>query len=312
MKQLKYIWKAVVQSFKNFLEDKIPKLSAALAFTTIFSFGPLLVVIIYLCSIFLGQEAIQGKIYSQMQQFVGPDAALQLQTIIKNASLSGKGTVAAVIGIITLIISATAVFAEIQDSINTIWGFKAKPQKGVWLLIRTRFLSFSLIITLGFLLLVSLAITSVVEGLSNRLKNSFPDVTVVVFYILNLVISFIVITALFSLIFKVLPDAKTKWKDIMPGALASAILFMVGKFAISFYIGKSDIGTTYGAAGSLVILLLWVYYSAFILYLGAEFAKAWSAHKGSSIQPNDYAVALKKVEIEIDKNDKASVKESKK
>lgn len=292
--------------------DKILKLSASLAYTTVFSFGPLLVVIIFLCSIFLGQEAVQGKIYDQMKQFVGPDAALQLQTIIKNASLSGKGTSAAVIGIVTLLFSATAVFAEIQDSINTIWGFKAKPQKGIWQFVRTRFLSFSIVISLGFLLLVSLAVTTIVEGLSNRLKSHFPDVTVIVFYILNLVISFSVITVLFLLIFKVLPDAKTKWKDVLPGAIASSVLFMIGKFGISFYIGKSNIGTTYGAAGSLVILLLWVYYSAIILYLGAEFALAWSAHKGSSLQPDDYAVSLKKVEIETDKDNNTTVKETKK
>ncbi|MFL5747552.1 MAG: YihY/virulence factor BrkB family protein [Niastella sp.] len=312
MKKIKTIGQVLVQSFKNFMGDKILKLSASLAYTTVFSFGPLLVVIIFLCSIFLGQEAVQGKIYNQMKQFVGPDAALQLQTIIKNASLSGKGTSAAVIGIVTLLFSATAVFAEIQDSINTIWGFKAKPQKGIWQFVRTRFLSFSIVISLGFLLLVSLAVTTIVEGLSNRLKSHFPDVTVIVFYILNLVISFSVITVLFLLIFKVLPDAKTKWKDVLPGAIASSVLFMIGKFGISFYIGKSNIGTTYGAAGSLVILLLWVYYSAIILYLGAEFALAWSAHKGSSLQPNDYAVSLKKVEIETDKDNNTTVKETKK
>jgi membrane protein len=312
MKQIKIIGQVLGKSFKNFMDDKVLKLSASLAYTTTFSFGPLLVVIIFLCSIFLGQEAVQGKIYDQMKQFVGPDAALQLQTIIKNASLSGKGTTAAIIGIVTLLFSATAVFAEIQDSINTIWGFKAKPQKGFWLFMRARFLSFSIIISLGFLLLVSLAVTTVVEGLSNRLKNFFPDVTVIVFYILNLVISFLVITALFLLIFKVLPDAKTRWKDVLPGAIASSILFMIGKFGISFYIGQSKIGSTYGAAGSLVILLLWVYYSAIILYLGAEFAEAWSAHKGSSLQPNDYAVALKKVEIETDKHDNTTVKTSNK
>ncbi len=295
MKKLKEIGKVIIRSFRNFSEDKIPKYSASLAYTTVFSFGPLLVVIIFLCTIFLGQDATQGKIYSQMQQFVGHDAALQLQTIIQNASLSGKGTFAAVIGIITLLIGATAVFAEIQDSINTIWGLKAKPKKGLWKLIRNRFLSFSVIVSLGFLLLVSLAISTVIAGLSDRLKASFPDVTVVIFYVLDLIISFVVITALFAVIFKVLPDAKTKWNDILPGALASGLLFLIGKFAISFYIGKSNVGTTYGAAGSLVILLLWVYYSAMILYLGAEFAKTWSTAKGSSIQPNDYAVALKKI-----------------
>ena len=229
-----------------------------------------------------------------MQEFVGEDAALQLQTIIQNASLSGKGTVAAVIGIITLLLGVTALFAEIQDSINSIWGLKAKPKKGLWKLLRNRFLSFSVVISLGFLLLVSLAISAIVEALSDKLKASFPDITVVLFYILDLLIAFIVITALFAVIFKVLPDAKTKWMDILPGALASGILFMIGKFVIAFYIGKSHVGTTYGAAGSLVILLVWVYYSAMILYLGAEFAKAWSSDKGSSILPNDYAIALKK------------------
>jgi len=310
MKKLKEIGKVIIQSFKNFAEDKIPKYSASLAYTTVFSFGPLLIVIIFLCSIFFGQDATQGKIYSQMQQFVGKDAALQLQTIIQNASISNKGSFAAVIGIVTLILGATAVFAEIQDSINTIWGFKAKPKKGLWKIIRNRFLSFSVVVSLGFLLLVSLAISTILEGLSDQLKASFPNVTVVIFYILNLIISFIVITALFAVIFKVLPDAKTKWKDILPGALASGILFMIGKFAISFYIGKSHVGTTYGAAGSLVVLLLWVYYSAIILYLGAEFAKTWASYKGSSIRPNDYAVALKKVEVETDKTDGTSEKKT--
>ena len=294
MKKIKEIGKVIIQSFKNFVEDKIPKYSASLAYTTVFSFGPLLIVIIFLCSIFFGQEATQGKIYSQLEQFVGQDAALQLQTIIKNASLSGKGSFAAIIGVVTLLLGATAVFAEIQDSINTIWRLKAKPKKGLWKIIRNRFLSFSVVVSLGFLLLVSLAVSTVIEGLSDKLKASLPNVTVVLFYILNLVISFLVTTALFAVIFKVLPDAKTKWKDIMPGALASGILFMIGKFAISFYIGKSHVGTTYGAAGSLVVLLLWVYYSAIILYLGAEFAKTWASTKGFSIRPNDYAVAFKK------------------
>ena len=308
MKKIKQAGKVIIQSFKSFGEDKIPKYSASLAYTTVFSFGPLLIVIIFLCSIFFGQEATQGKIYSQMQQFVGQDAALQLQTIIQNASISNKGSFAAVIGIVTLLLGATAVFAEIQDSINTIWGFKAKPKKGLWKIIRNRFLSFSVVVSLGFLLLVSLAISTILEGLSGQLKARFPNVTVVIFYILDLIISFIVITSLFAVIFKVLPDAKTKWKDIFPGALASGILFMIGKFAISFYIGKSQVGTTYGAAGSLVVLLLWVYYSAIILYLGAEFAKTWATYKGSSIRPNDYAVALKKVEVETGKTDGTSGK----
>jgi len=299
-KSLKEMWKVTVKSFQGFGDDNIAKFSGSLAYSTVFSMGPLLIVLIFLCGFFLGQEAIQGKIYSQMQGFVGNDAAAQLQTVIKNASLSGKGTVALVIGIITLLIGATAVFAEIQDSINSIWGFKAKPKKGLWKIIRNRFLSFSVIVSLGFLLLVSLVVAAVVEGLSNRLKAIWPDVTVVVFYVVNLVITFVITAALFAIIFKVLPDAKTKWKDVLPGAVASTILFMIGKFAISFYVGKSHIGSTYGTAGSFVVLLVWIYYSAMILYLGAEFAKAWTTHFGGAIQPNDYAVALKQIEVESD------------
>jgi len=271
--------------------------------------GPLLIVIIFLSGIFFGQEAIEGRIYYQMRQLVGEDAAAQLQTIIKNASISGKGTLAAIIGVIVLLFGSTAVFAEIQDSINGIWGLKAKPKKGWWKIIRNRFLSFSVVVSLGFLLLVSLAVTTIVEGLSDSLKARFPGISVIIFYILNLLFSFMVTAILFALIFKILPDAKTKWKDVTPGAIASAVLFMIGKFAISFYIGKANIGSTYGAAGSLVILLLWVYYSAIILYLGGEFAKAWTLDSGSSIRPNDYAVALR--QVEIDKAGSASTENDK-
>jgi membrane protein len=310
MKKVKQIWQTLVQSFKSFGEDKIAKYSGSLAYTVVFSLGPLLIVLIFICSIFFGQEATQNKIFQQTQDFIGKDGASQLQTIIKNASLSGKSNFAAIIGIITLLLGATAIFAEIQDSINTIWNLKAKPKKGIWKIIRNRFLSFSVVVSLGFLLLVSLAIATVVESLSNRLRAMLPDVTVVLFYIINLVISFLVTMVLFALIFKVLPDAKTKWKEILPGAVASAVLFMIGKFAISFYIAKSNVGSTYGAAGSLVILLLWVYYSAIILYLGAEFAKAWSVRLGRGIQPNDYAVISEDVKVESDKGKKTVVAHS--
>lgn len=230
--------------------------------------------------------------------FVGPDTALQLQQIITNASLEGKGTVSLIIGIITLIIGATSVFAEIQDSINMIWGLKPKPKRGWLKMLQNRLLSFSVIVGLGFLLLVSLSVSAIVEGLNKKLQSIFPEVTVVVFYILNLVITFSVITVLFGAIFKVLPDAKIKWKDVLAGAIATAILFMLGKFAISFYISQSNVGSTYGTAGSLVVLLLWIYYSAVILYFGAEFTKAYAIRYGSDIHPDHYAVITKTVEVE--------------
>lgn len=297
---VKGLWKVLKQSFSGFSDDKVMKLSASLAYYTVFSMGPLLIVIIYLCSIFFGREAIEGTIYGQIQSFVGSDTAKQLQDIIKNASIGDKGNFAAIIGVITLLIGATSVFAEIQDSINSIWGIKPKPKRGWLKMLLNRLLSFSVIVSLGFLLLVSLGVTYLVEALSESLSRAFPDVTVIIFYIINLLLSLAVISTLFGVIFKVLPDAKIKWRDVIAGAVATALLFMLGKFAISFYIGQSDVGSTYGAAGSLVVLLLWVYYSSVILYFGAEFTKAYAVEYGAAIHPNQYAVITKQVEVEDD------------
>ncbi|MEO8763329.1 MAG: YihY/virulence factor BrkB family protein [Ginsengibacter sp.] len=294
----KGLWKVLKDSFKGFSEDRIMKLSAALAYYTVFSVGPLLIVIVFLCSFFFGREAIEGGIYGQIEGFVGHDAAIQLQEIIKNAAIGGKGKVAAIIGIVTLLIGATSMFGEMQDSINMIWGLKAKPKSAWWLLIKNRLLSFGVIGSLGFLLLVSLGISGLIEALSARLKNHFPDIAITLFYIINLVINFGVISALFAVIFKVLPDARIKWKDVMAGAIATAVLFMIGKFAISFYISRSNVGSTYGTAGSLVVLLVWIYYSSIILYFGAEFTKAYAMKYGSEIRPNAYTVIAKTIEVE--------------
>ena len=294
----KGLWKVLKNSFTGFSDDRVMKLSAALAYYTVFSVGPLLIVILFLCGLFFGREAIEGTIYGQIESFVGHDAAVQLQEIIKNAAIGGKGKVAAVIGIITLLIGATSMFAEMQDSINMIWGLKAKPKSGWWPLIKNRLLSFGVIGSLGFLLLVSLAISGIMEAISNRLRNHFPGIAITLFYIINLVINFGVIAALFAVIFRVLPDARIKWKDVMAGAIATAVLFMAGKFAISFYISKSNVGSTYGTAGSLVVLLVWIYYSSIILYFGAEFTKAYAMKYASEIKPNEYTVIAKTVEVE--------------
>jgi membrane protein len=298
---LRTLWLIIKNTFKGVSQDKIPKLSGSLAYYMVFSMGPLLLVIISLCSFILGREAIEGKVYAQLAGFVGDDTAKQLQQIIKNASLQGKSTIAAIIGGFTLLIGATSVFSEIQDSINMIWGLKPKPKKGWVKMLQNRFLSFSVIISLGFLLLVSLAVSAIVDAFSNRLAAFYPDITIVVFYAINLLITFIITTVIFGVIFKVLPDARIKWKDVRAGAVTTAILFMLGKFAISFYIGKSNVGSTFGAAGSLVILLLWVYYSSIILYFGAEFTKAYAIEYGEPIHPNDYAVTTKQVEVETGK-----------
>jgi membrane protein len=300
-------------AFKGFGDDKVTKLSGSLAYYTVFSMAPLLIVIISLCGLFLGRDAVEGKIYGQLTSFVGSDTAATLQEMIKNASLAGKSRVAAIVGGITLLVGSTTVFAEIQDSINQIWGLKPKPKRGWLKMLQNRFLSFSVIVSLGFLLLVSLGVTTIVDGFSDRLKAHFPDVTVVVFYIINIVITLAVTSLIFAVIFKVLPDASIKWKDVAAGAITTSVLFMLGKFGISFYISKSNVGSTYGTAGSLVILLLWIYYSSIILYFGAEFTKAYAVKYGSEIHPNHYAVTTKTVEVEtgqqsIQKTDATNIK----
>ncbi|MDN3587106.1 YihY/virulence factor BrkB family protein [Pedobacter aquatilis] len=296
----KGIWEILKASFTGFGDHKVTKLSGSLAYYTVFSMAPLLVVIISLCGIFLGREAAEGQIYRQLDVFLGKDTAYQLQQIIKAAYLNGKSTVAFIVGLATLLIGATTVFGDIQDSINTIWGLKPKPKRGWLKMLQNRFLSFSVIISLGFVLLVSLAITSVLDAFSSRLQARFEDVSVIVFYILNQIITLTVISLIFGVIFKVLPDAIIKWRDVILGSIVTAILFMIGKFAISIYIGQSNVGSTYGAAGSLVILLLWTYYSSIILYFGAEFTKAYAIAYGSEIHPSHYAVTTREIEIETE------------
>jgi len=294
----KGIWQLLKDSFKGFSNDRVFKLSGSLAYFTVFSIGPMLLVIIFFADLFYGREAVEGTIYGQIKGFVGPGAAAQIQEIIKNASLSGKSNMTAIIGFVTLIVGATTVFAEIQDSINTIWNLKTKPERGWLKMIMNRLLSFSIVVSLAFLLLVSLIVNGLMEALGNRLQNIFPNIAVIFIYIINLLLTFIVITLLFAIIFKVLPDAKIKWKDILTGAVTTAILFMIGKFGITFYIGSSHIGTTYGTAGSIIIILLWIYYSAIILYFGAEFTKSYAAVYGNRIYPNDYAVWIKHIDVE--------------
>lgn len=295
------IWKVVKNTFKGFVDHKVTKLSGALAYFTVFSLGPLLIMILSLCGLFLEREAVEGEVFGGLRGFVGADSAMQLQEVIKNASLEGKSTVAAIFGVITLLIGATTVFAEIQDSINTIWGLKAKPKKGWLKLLQNRFLSFSVIISLGFLLLVSLTLSGVIEGFSTRLQARYPDVTVVLFYIINWALTIGICVIIFAVIFKVLPDAKIRWRDVLAGAFVTTLLFLLGKFGISVYISKTSVASTYGAAGSIVVLIVWVYYSSMILYLGAEFTKAYAVAYGADIHPSDYAVTTKEIEVETGK-----------
>jgi membrane protein len=297
---VKDIWSIIKQSGNDFIDNKILKLSAALAFYTIFSLPAMLIIIISISDIFYGRAAIEGTLYHQIANFVGSDAAAQIQEMIRGAALSNSGSIATIVGIGTLLFGATSVFGEIQDSINRIWKLKAKPRKGRGFLklVINRLLSFSLVISLGFLLLVSLLINGAMEVFIDHLTKLFPNLTVILVYVLNLILTFGITALLFGMIFKVLPDARIQWKHVRAGAITTATLFMAGKFLIGYYLGHSKMSNTYGAAGSIIVMLLWVYYSAMILYFGAVFTHVYAAHTGSMIYPNKYAVWIQQVEVE--------------
>ncbi|UOK43315.1 MULTISPECIES: YihY/virulence factor BrkB family protein [Flavobacterium] len=292
------VFRILKDTFQSFIDDRALKLSASLSYYTIFSLAPLLLLIISLTGIFFGRDAVQGEIFKEINDLIGSEAAAQIQDIIKNMELSGETNAAIVVSGIILLIGATSVFVEIQDSINMIWKLKAKPKKGWVKLIKDRLLSSSLIISLGFLLIVSLLINGALLALSEWLKNYFPSVTLVIFRIIDILVSFAVITTLFGVIFKVLPDAKISWKDVRSGAFFTGCLFMLGRFLIGIYIDVASTGSAYGAAGSLIVILVWVYYTAAILYFGAEFTKIYAEYMGLKIQPSDYAVYIEQYEKE--------------
>jgi membrane protein len=287
-------------TFNSFLDDRALKFSASLSYYTVFSLAPLLLLMISLAGVFFGREAIQGKVFGEINGLIGNEAASQIQEIIKNMELSGETTTAIIIGAITLVIGATSVFGEIQDSINIIWRVKAKPKRGWVKILQDRLLSSSLIVGLGFLLIVSLIVNGALLALSEWLKYYFPDVTLIIFQIGNVLVSFIVIMTLFGVIFKVLPDAKIAWKDVRAGAFFTSCLFMLGRYLIGVYINYSGTASAYGAAGSLIVILVWVYYTAAILYFGAEFTRVYAEYLGARIEPADYAVYVEQQEREKD------------
>lgn len=295
----KSIWSITKQSLSSFITNKVFKLSAALAFYTVFSLPAMLIIIIAISDIFYGRAAIEGTLFNQISGFVGNEAALQVQQTIRGAALSDRSYFATMVGIITLLVGATSVFSEIQDSINAIWKLKSKPKgTGMLKILLNRLLSFSIVVSLGFLLLVSLLINGAMDALFSHLTKIFPELTVIVLYIFNVITTFAITSLLFGMIFKVLPDARIKWKQVRAGALTTAALFMTGKFLIGYYIGHSVLSTAYGTAGTVIVMLLWVYYSAMILYFGAVFTHVYAAHTGTHIYPNSYAVWIQEIEVE--------------
>lgn len=307
--------KAVIPFFKRvfqeFSNDNVIKFSAALSYYTVFAIPPLLILIISLCGYFFGAEAVEGLLFGQLRDLVGDSAAMQIQEAIKNVKLSGNSTFATIVSFVTLLFTASGVFAEIQSSINFIWGFKAKPKKGIIRFVVNRLLSFSMIGAMGFILMVSLVLGSILDVISDRLFKVFADDTVYILFVLNNAIVLVLITIIFCIVFKTLPDGKIKWKETIVGAAFTAVLFLLGKYLIGLYLGKNSSIGVYGAAGSLVVILVWVYYSAIILYFGAEFTKVYAEMYGRKIAPNDFSVVIEKVVYEIDEGEVTDVQHSK-
>lgn len=283
--------------FSNFSDDKVLKFSASLSYYTVFSIAPILIIVISIFTNYFGMAAVEGKIFGQINGLVGSEAAKQIQDMMGNTQKSGNTFLASMVSGFILVLGATGIFAEIQDSINSIWGLKSKPKTGIIKLLLNRLISFSLIISLGFIAMVSLVLDAAVAAIS-ELLTKIPGAGFVFIEIIKYALNFVIITGMFAIIFKVLPDAKIKWRDVIKGAMLTAVLFILGKFGIGLYVGKANLASVYGAAGSIVIILVWVYYTAVILYFGAEFTKVYSIKYGSKIMPNQYAVWIKVKEEE--------------
>jgi membrane protein len=284
----------IVELFKEVAyewhQDRVPRLGAALAYYSVFSIAPLLIIAVAITAVVFGGQA-QSKIIHEIEDTVGEGVAQAIQDITKGAGNRHTGIVATVLGVVTLLFGASGVFGQLQDSLNTIWRVTPPPgATGVWQFIKDRFLSFTMVLGTGFLLLVSLVVTAALEAANKFLPAGSTVAGVWIWQIVNNLISFLVITLLFAMIFKILPQVKLTWRDVWVGALVTAVLFTLGKYLIGLYLGHAGVASTYGAAGSLVIILIWVYYSSQILLFGAEFTRVYAQKYGSKKQPAEAGV----------------------
>ena len=286
-------------TFQGFSDDNVMRLSASLAYATLFSIIPFLSLLVTIGA-FLHID-LTNQLYTQLQPILGTEVIEQLKAVIGNAGKAESSTLAIIVSLGVTVFGATTIFAEIQGSLNTIWGIKAIPKKGWLKYIKTRLLSFSIILVFAFILLITFSITNIVTHLSNKFMSNYPDIAVVFVKTAGIIINISVTAFIFMLIFKILPDAKIKSKDVWVGAFVTTILFLIGQWGISFYIGIADIGSVYGAAAFIAILITWIYYSAIIIYIGAEFTESWANEMGSKIFPDEYAVATKIIEIQEDR-----------
>ena len=301
--KIKKFGQVISKSFKDFIADDALKYSASLSYYTVFSIAPVLIIIIGMAGIFFGEEAVSGEIFRQFSGLMGPNVAELIQQAIKNVKLSGQSWTATIVGFLTLLIGATGVFAELQDSLNKIWSLKTTVKKGWLQYLINRLISFSMVLTLGFLLMVSLLINALITLLSTRYLTVLNDWQWLSFIINNAIILGIV-TLLFAFIFKFLPDVRLRWANVASGAFFTAILFSIGKYLIGTYLSQSAIASAFGAAGSLALILLWVYYSSSILFFGAEFTKNYAVIFDKPVEADVYAtfVVTKEKELPSDAN----------
>ena len=276
----KSLWSLTKESFSQWSDDFAPSMGAALAYYTIFSIAPLLVIAIAVAGFFFGEDAARGEIFGQLRGLLGDQGATAIEAAVKSANQTGGGTFAAIAGIVTLLLGATTVFGELQSDLDRIWDSPKPKGSGIWGLIRGRLLSFGMVLGIGFLLLVSLVLSAALSALGHVWSGWFPGWDVLL-QAINFVIGFVVVTGLFALIYKLLPRCDIGWTDVWIGAAVTSLLFSIGKLLIGLYLGRSSVASSFGAAGSLVIVLLWVYYSAQIFLLGAEFTRTYSYRHGS-------------------------------
>jgi membrane protein len=275
-------------AYLEWSKDKAPRMSAALAYYTIFSLAPLLIIAVAIAGLAFGMQAAQGEIAGQLQGLVGRDGAKAIEAMIQSAHKPAHGVIGSMIGVFALFLGASGVFCEMQDALNSIWHVRPDTKSGIPSLVKERFLSFGMVLGIGFLLLVSLLLSALLAAVTKYLGGIFP-IPAVLFEFLDFFLSLLFITVLFAMIFKLLPNTKIAWSDVWIGAALTSLLFTAGKFVIGFYIGKSVSASAYGAAGSLVVVVAWIYYSALILYFGAEFTRVYARTLGSQRQGEERA-----------------------
>lgn len=296
-----YTFKDVLSVFKQtgseFMDNNSLRLAGALAYNTIFALPPLMIIVITAAGLIWKDHDFSTQLTSQMQGMVGKDGAEQIDTMIKNVNRNDSKGIMGAVGIATLIFAATTFFVTLQESLNTIWNVKAKPQNNIKKLLKDRLLSFGLIISISFLMLISFVVSAILTILMDYLQRILPGIAVIFMQLTDIIISAGVITCLFALVFKYLPDAIIRWKDVWVGAFITAALFVLGKYLIGFYLGNSDVASAYGAAGSIIIILVWIYYSSLIVFFGAEFTQEYAAQFGEKIRPKPHAVQIEIREV---------------